>query len=125
MDRKHWKPVRNSLIGGAIFGVVLGFGIAQGIITLVVFGLGSRAHGAIPLWIDLIIVPAFTIGTAYVVGGREYREQLESARLHSHFCKRCGYDLRGLADIVCPECGTGISDRQRRHIKNLKENPTE
>jgi predicted amidophosphoribosyltransferase len=30
---------------------------------------------------------------------------------HDHPCPRCGYNLRGLASPVCPECGTGLSLR--------------
>ncbi len=34
-----------------------------------------------------------------------YRKSLTNP----HACPRCGYDLRGLRDRICPECGSGAS----------------
>jgi len=28
-------------------------------------------------------------------------------------CEACGYDLQGNVSGVCPECGTGVSERNR------------
>jgi hypothetical protein len=30
-----------------------------------------------------------------------------------HFCRECGYDLKGLRDPVCPECGTRLKANKR------------
>jgi len=126
MGGKLWKPVLSQFIGGCILGAILGLGIAICIgalfIILVVGPTGYR--GRIEYFVALpvfLAVPSCAIGLGYYLAKREYTEQLESTRLHSHFCKRCGYDLRGCVDIVCPECGTGISDKQRRHITEMIE----
>jgi hypothetical protein len=121
MDPKFRKPVRKTFIGGALFGLILGCAVSQGFISLLGIKYGATGLGSFSTWAAILIIPVCTFGTANILARREYHEQLESARLHSHFCKRCGYDLRGLTDIVCPECGTGIPDKQRRHIQNVPE----
>jgi hypothetical protein len=127
MNKKLWKPVLLQLIGGCVCGAILGLGSAFCVFGLCVILFDPQSTfaraiigGALVLW-----VPCCTLILGYALAKREYQSQLESARLHSHFCKRCGYDLRGSTDIVCPECGTGISDNQRKHIEKYLKTPTE
>jgi ribosomal protein L37E len=123
IDKVHRKPIIFAFIGGAILGSIGGFGISV-LIVLPFALLQGRSQDDFPIVFAVAlftVLPACAFGLGYFLAKREYREQLESLRLHSHFCKRCGYDLRGCADIVCPECGTGISDKQRRHIKEMTE----
>jgi hypothetical protein len=122
------KTIVRHFIGGAILGGLLGWSIS-GLVAFPFMLFGSTRdlfHPALEIAV-CILVPACAIGMGYRLAKGEYREQLESSRLHSHFCKRCGYDLRGITDaeIVCPECGTGIPDQQRKHIKRLQANSAE
>ncbi|HZW09507.1 MAG TPA: zinc ribbon domain-containing protein [Phycisphaerales bacterium] len=37
-----------------------------------------------------------------------------------HFCAACGYDLKGLREPVCPECGTRVSSKKVRLDEGMK-----
>jgi ribosomal protein S27AE len=58
------------------------------------FADGSGAW-AVPLW-----MPGVALGLGWAVLAKARREDWE--------CGRCGYDVRGLAGGVCPECGAGV-----------------
>ena len=75
------------------------------------------------VWLDILVVPIFSIATGIYFARRELSERIQEFRLRNCLCKRCGYDLRGSVDIVCPECGTGVPDRQRRRINKIMKNP--
>ena len=117
----HRKAVIFAFFGGAILGSIIGFGISIMIAFPFFLVLDHQSDVAPAVFAVALctMIPTCGIALGHYLAKREYREQLESVRLHSHFCKRCGYDLRGSVDIVCPECGTGISAQQRRHIKEL------
>ncbi len=69
----------------------------------------------IPLWPGFVIDVMFYAGTwltmLYVVGAvRRWR------RVRRGQCGGCGYDVRGIAGGVCPECGGGVEDRKRSEM---------
>ena len=105
MNREVRKSIIASLVGGAILGAMGGFAIA----FLLALPVAFVAQDYLPIVFSfalLTMIPGCAIGMAWYIARRDYRDQLESSRLHSHFCKRCAYDLRGCTDVVCPECGT-------------------
>lgn len=59
----------------------------------------------IPIWIVMLLVTLMT-----VILYRRIRPMLATG------CKKCGYDLRADTTGVCPECGTAISEAQKRAI---------
>jgi hypothetical protein len=124
MDRKFWASILPQFFGGFVCGAIMGFGVSFGLAGIILRHPSSYFDVAAALSL-CVITPACGLALGFHLAKREYRDRLESARLHSHFCKRCGYDLRGSTDIVCPECGTGIPDKQRKQIKKFLETPTE
>jgi ribosomal protein L37E len=54
-------------------------------------------------WAKKRLLPA---ATAYL-GHRDHHRRTSGGR-----CQRCGYDLRGNATRICPECGTPIPPEQ-------------
>ena len=120
MDPKVRKPVLASFGCGAVLGTIAGIAIAMGVLGILLF-IFRGPFRDITAWLDALIVPARAIGTGLYFPRGELRDQIQESRLKSCFCKRCGYDLRGSTN-VCPECGTGIPDRQRRRIIKMKKN---
>ena len=80
---------------------------------------GVRALPVIPIWPYLIgnmlfwsAVLALTV--AIVVTLQSLRRNW--VRKQRHLCVICGYDLRGLQHIRCPECGTSICVKRRPDV---------
>jgi hypothetical protein len=119
MRNKLFRGVFFKALQGAGVGAILGSGGAV-VLAIVVFLCGFKVKLLKPAYEAglLTIVPICALLLGYRLARLQYDENLEAKRLRSHFCKCCGYDLTGCTDEVCPECGTGIPDPQRKRIKN-------
>lgn len=67
-----------------------------------------------PYWLQLVLIStvllAFFVGVALLFAGLVGCALLPCAqRDREGACSTCGYDLRGLPDPRCPECGTECS----------------
>ena len=87
--------------------------------------------GAYPLWTALrglevhldFFIYAGVAAAAAVIGGfiglsveQRIVDRQTATRLSQNCCPNCGYDLRGSATAVCPECGTRADARNGETI---------
>lgn len=63
--------------------------------------ISRNAYDLVALW--LVAIPLTLLWTPLVAGVRSARRRVSRAR--GHHCLACGYDLRGLPSLRCPECG--------------------
>lgn len=73
------------------------------------FGTFSETYVGIPLWMPLALAAGFSAFANW----RRCRLQPKSG-----VCSSCGYDLTGNVSGRCPECGTPIRHKQRRHASS-------
>jgi uncharacterized paraquat-inducible protein A len=122
MRRKFYITTIFQFIVGFGAAAFIALGLSYSLLMLIAKFAGERSPAFYAvIVISWLAIPVCGIASGYRLAKREYVQHFESARLYTHLCKRCGYDLRGFADIVCPECGTGIPEKQRRHIKEMME----
>lgn len=95
----------------------LAWGVAtSGTITFISVFARAQSHQVgspgitspeLEMWSALVIpMVVLSFSTAYFAG--QWRVALKGACNTSRFCASCGYDLRGLSRLTCPECGTDI-----------------
>ncbi len=58
-----------------------------------------RFYLQIPLWMPLLLIASVTA----------WLWRLDRPWPPPGHCRRCGYNLKGLTEARCPECGTGFS----------------
>jgi hypothetical protein len=93
-----------------IFGltaIILGFGTLFGIGRALMIGRPPGPFAVMPL--AFVVVSAITLWER-----RRIRKHLAGVLEESGRCRTCGYNLRGLPDNRCPECGTSF-EVQREH----------
>ncbi|MCA9306454.1 MAG: hypothetical protein KDA16_07965 [Phycisphaerales bacterium] len=79
------------------------------------FASSGRASGVSGSLIPLLVL-LLVLGVLYWYDQRAWKRdkfrQLHVAmkRLGIHVCRRCNYDLRGVQDAVCPECGKAFQN---------------
>jgi len=80
--------------------------------------LGMSTHGGIEDWIPILTVTAIWWVFLGAAGGAIYhtvRRRRLARRFPGH-CLKCGYNLRGLPEPRCPECGTPFDpSRLKKH----------
>lgn len=76
----------------------------------VLFGKVTASGIGGPIWVLFAILAACPL-TAWWRG-----PFLRRRRRRRHQCIRCGYNLTGLTEPRCPECGTAYVTRQATHI---------
>ena len=64
--------------------------------------LGSVYHVSYPQWALQVIASVFFLALIWLL----IRNTVRRDRRRRGQCWRCGYELQGLADERCPECGT-------------------
>jgi len=74
---------------------------------------GFRRHIVLPLWMPFVLFAACPV-IAFIRG--PYRR---ATRRATGFCRRCGYNLTGLVEPRCPECGTGMSPKQINQVMSV------
>lgn len=75
-------------------------------LTLVVGGVIKQMDLELPLWIPVLMTGFFLIVTI--------RNNRRSIR---NYCPKCSYNLFGNISGVCPECGTLVTNQQRKALK--------
>ncbi len=89
--------------------------IAVGICVLA--GLGaSMALPLAPAWDAPLILGIFFAILAPYFTFFEQPRLIERSGFH---CKKCGYDLHGLVELRCPECGTEFDEEQRARSERI------
>lgn len=101
----HWRESTVSAPTKSVEKSFLGFGFAVSIRDTPQ-GRSSRMHRFIlPMWFTAMVLVAYPI-VALVRAIRRRRR-----RRHG-YCRKCGYNLTGLSEPRCPECGTPFGDEQ-------------
>ncbi len=110
----HW---RESTVSGSTKSVeqsFLGFGFKVSIRDTPQ-GRSNRMHRLIlPMWFTSLLLVAYPI----VALVREIRRR---RRRRHGFCRKCGYNLTGLPEPRCPECGTPFGGESTDGIKESVE----
>ena len=102
-----------SSITRSIFPRSLGFGIMFGIVEMALIH-ASWLRDQFPAWFTLFLtstVSTFVIYWIYLVRIRGGVLLYVEAQRKSHrlpMCLECGYNLEGVANSTCPECGAHI-----------------
>lgn len=102
------EPPRTNLTGGYALGVLaLGFLAWVGIWLFGPLAAGVLLAG---LLLSLPILVALAIALVLIGVHIRYRHAKRGyhRRMAGGRCVRCGYDLRGAAHEVCPECGMPV-----------------
>ena len=95
----HWRESTVSAPTKSVEKSFLGFGFKVSIRDTPQ-GRSSRMHRFIlPMWFTSLLLVAYPI----VALVREIRRRRRRRR---GFCRKCGYNLTGLSEPRCPECGT-------------------
>jgi len=73
---------------------------------------GIIHRGTVGAWLPLVVVCMLSwMLLGAIVGFARWKILAAGATPHySEFCSNCGYDLRGLPEPRCPECGTSFND---------------
>jgi len=108
-----WQPT-SPRIPGVQPAVPAGFSMERDAVSLALAWWPERGmnlplkYVSVPLWIPFTTSVALGLPGGYL--------WLRSRRRHNEgeTCKACGYDLRGLQDKRCPECGTPFDARDER-----------
>lgn len=105
----HWRESTVSAPSKSVEKFFLGFGLTVSIRDTPQ-GRSSRMHRFIfPMWFTSLLLVAYPI----VALVREIRRR---RRRRHGFCRKCGYNLTGLSEPRCPECGTPFGDRSTDEI---------
>jgi hypothetical protein len=81
-------------------------GLALGIVEAMLTAIGATDYWSrVGIHLSQLgcFVPFIGAAIGYVIGRRRDRRTSQRRRLGR--CVRCGYDLRGLSESRCPECG--------------------
>lgn len=105
----HWTESTASAPTKSVEKSFLGFGFKVSI-RATPQGRFSRMHRLIlPMWFTSLVLVAYPI----VALVREIRRR---RRRRHGFCLKCGYNLTGLPEPRCPECGTPFAVRSTDEI---------
>jgi uncharacterized paraquat-inducible protein A len=80
-------------------------------------GIAGAAFDVLCIVGMTVFLGSFVIWYLRAVQHVWYREQIRRAR--TDVCPQCGYDLRGLFESRCPECGTNTYAAAREARENL------
>jgi len=110
----HWRESTVSASSKSVEKSFLGFGFKVSIRDTPQ-GRSSRMHRFIlPMWFTSLLLVAYPI----VALVREIRRRRRRRR---GFCRKCGYNLTGLSEPRCPECGTPFGDESTDEIHESVE----
>ena len=102
--KKEARRIALSVFGGVVVAIVLAAGIA--------LLMGWFTYWmSVPFWRLLLQVVSYELpitATATLVGVLIYRILSREAPDTQCRCRRCGYILKGVSKLECPECGEVI-----------------
>lgn len=87
-----------------------GYALAFIVLVLAVFVIPFQRYymrvGELQSWITIVLVGGVPIWVTFVFRRRMRTSLRRELALYGHpICVRCGYDVRGLTEPRCPECG--------------------
>lgn len=70
-------------------------------------------HYLVAIWVSFLVYAVFLIAAAFLLFRRAVYRHLTEAVVECRYplCVHCGYDLQGLAEPRCPECGATFDTR--------------
>lgn len=103
----------------------IGFGQSFKRNSVLLFGLIPFVGGLVSLVIILII--AMQVAKGYRLGDRFAKTRAIWKKFadlpvfggNALACEQCGYELRGNTSGTCPECGTAVSEQNRRRLEAM------
>ncbi len=101
----RWDSKRKAYTGGATAGSAL-VGIFSGICGAAMAGNGSSDFGV--FFGGLVAIVTWLVATVFIwrETSQERKDRIKKSGKSTVTCPTCGYNLTGLSESRCPECGS-------------------